>query len=542
GSRLAMNPPKPSTVHILLVDDERLSRVVVANLLRKCSYKVMSASEQAEMMYTCIRGGAEEYLIKPVTQKEVQNIWTHVIKRLSLAMDAATQRALEEAASCEEQAQAQAGQAQPLDHYLFPMTSQAEVLQGSGVQVAVALSLERQRGRGPAGLQHPLPATVQLPTNLLNHHPWTQQLAEERGGGGESPAGEEEVGRRMYVPHDVHAAQCTMPWLCHLLPLQVLLLSRPPKAGTDPLPSLPRVRPSSFTLHPNGNVTLKPPQPKCDHAWKPMRTTSPGLPAPPPALPSPPLTLAHPGAGHSQRRSAPGLPASLRMNGPDLISHGAQLSGSLKHDVMTLRRQHTQVQQDAQALLFEFMRGRHTPAPAAAAEPAPAATAAPDPLAPGVGDLVGQRVDATGEVAGRGDLGGAGAATAAAQQAGSGGKVFAEAANATDEPVGKAATAAVAASGAASGAAVSSPGAGTGRAGLPCWQQGQQGQGVGGSVSGAAAGWVGVGVSGEDEACYASPEERTGAVPSTASIMYSLGVLMFDLLYQVWSDMCDLLS
>ncbi|KAL6762430.1 CheY-like superfamily [Haematococcus lacustris] len=153
-----MNPPKPSTVHILLVDDERLSRVVVANLLRKCSYKVtvaeggsealqllqdkppgtfhlvltdvmmpqvggldllryvrshkhlsdlpvvmMSASEQAEMMYTCIRGGAEEYLIKPVTQKEVQNIWTHVIKRLSLAMDAATQRALEEAASCEEQ-------------------------------------------------------------------------------------------------------------------------------------------------------------------------------------------------------------------------------------------------------------------------------------------------------------------------------------------------------------------------------------------------------------------------------------------------------
>jgi hypothetical protein len=29
----------PNDVHILLVDDERLSRVVVGNLLRKCLYK-----------------------------------------------------------------------------------------------------------------------------------------------------------------------------------------------------------------------------------------------------------------------------------------------------------------------------------------------------------------------------------------------------------------------------------------------------------------------------------------------------------------------
>ena len=31
----------PKDVHILLVDDERLSRVVVGNLLRKCSYQGM---------------------------------------------------------------------------------------------------------------------------------------------------------------------------------------------------------------------------------------------------------------------------------------------------------------------------------------------------------------------------------------------------------------------------------------------------------------------------------------------------------------------
>lgn len=29
----------PSEIHILLVDDERLSRVVVSNLLKKCNYR-----------------------------------------------------------------------------------------------------------------------------------------------------------------------------------------------------------------------------------------------------------------------------------------------------------------------------------------------------------------------------------------------------------------------------------------------------------------------------------------------------------------------
>lgn len=29
----------PSDVHVLLVDDERLSRVVVGNVLRKCAYR-----------------------------------------------------------------------------------------------------------------------------------------------------------------------------------------------------------------------------------------------------------------------------------------------------------------------------------------------------------------------------------------------------------------------------------------------------------------------------------------------------------------------
>jgi hypothetical protein len=35
----AMPTLAPSDVHVLLVDDERLSRVVVGNVLRKCAYR-----------------------------------------------------------------------------------------------------------------------------------------------------------------------------------------------------------------------------------------------------------------------------------------------------------------------------------------------------------------------------------------------------------------------------------------------------------------------------------------------------------------------
>lgn len=150
----------PADIHVLLVEDERLSRTVVASLLKKCSYKgmlagyfafsstfkdvtpyhysiiavttaengaeamallqsnapntfqlvltdvcmpevngiqllnfvkadeslrsvpvvMMSAIEQGETVFECIRSGAEEYLVKPVTRKEVLHVWQHVLK------------------------------------------------------------------------------------------------------------------------------------------------------------------------------------------------------------------------------------------------------------------------------------------------------------------------------------------------------------------------------------------------------------------------------------------------------------------------------
>lgn len=45
------------------------------------SSAVMSANEHTGTVFECIRGGAEDYLLKPVTRKEVQHMWQHVWRR-----------------------------------------------------------------------------------------------------------------------------------------------------------------------------------------------------------------------------------------------------------------------------------------------------------------------------------------------------------------------------------------------------------------------------------------------------------------------------
>ena len=48
-------------------------------------HTVMSANEEKDAVFRAIRAGAQEYLIKPITKKEVANIWQHVWRRLSSA-------------------------------------------------------------------------------------------------------------------------------------------------------------------------------------------------------------------------------------------------------------------------------------------------------------------------------------------------------------------------------------------------------------------------------------------------------------------------
>lgn len=44
-------------------------------------FAVMSASERSESIFECIKGGAEDYLLKPLKPKEVEYIWQHVWRR-----------------------------------------------------------------------------------------------------------------------------------------------------------------------------------------------------------------------------------------------------------------------------------------------------------------------------------------------------------------------------------------------------------------------------------------------------------------------------
>lgn len=45
----------------------------------------MSANERTATVFECIQGGAEDYLVKPVTRNAIQCIWQHVWRRQNAA-------------------------------------------------------------------------------------------------------------------------------------------------------------------------------------------------------------------------------------------------------------------------------------------------------------------------------------------------------------------------------------------------------------------------------------------------------------------------
>lgn len=62
-----------------------LQYVKSEDALRSVPVIMMSSIDQGETVYECVNSGAEEYLVKPVTQKEVQYIWQHVLRKRSAA-------------------------------------------------------------------------------------------------------------------------------------------------------------------------------------------------------------------------------------------------------------------------------------------------------------------------------------------------------------------------------------------------------------------------------------------------------------------------
>eukprot|EP00887_Chlorella_sp_A99_P004598 scaffold4.g4598.t1 len=126
----------PSDVSVLVVDDDGFARAVISQLLRQCKYRVATASSGAQALemlkaappgtyhmvltdvcmpevsgiellrevkqddnlrsvpvimmssleeqgtvYECVQSGAEEYLVKPVTRKDVQHVWQHLLRK-----------------------------------------------------------------------------------------------------------------------------------------------------------------------------------------------------------------------------------------------------------------------------------------------------------------------------------------------------------------------------------------------------------------------------------------------------------------------------
>jgi len=128
------NTSRTPLIHVLVVDDERICRTITSQVLRKCGYRVttcasgaeaiellrqgtefnllltdvmmpdidgpkllqhvrhhsqfsqlpvimMSANEHSEIVFECVRSGADDYLLKPVTMKQVKFLWQHVWRK-----------------------------------------------------------------------------------------------------------------------------------------------------------------------------------------------------------------------------------------------------------------------------------------------------------------------------------------------------------------------------------------------------------------------------------------------------------------------------
>lgn len=70
--------PVVSKFHLLMFT---LCCLLSIFMLKHCCFAVMSANEHADTVFECISAGAEDYLLKPLTKKEVQYIWQHVWRR-----------------------------------------------------------------------------------------------------------------------------------------------------------------------------------------------------------------------------------------------------------------------------------------------------------------------------------------------------------------------------------------------------------------------------------------------------------------------------
>lgn len=64
---------------------ELLRSIKTDQNLRSVPVVMMSSIDQEDTVFECVQCGAEEYLVKPVTKKEVVHMWQHVLRSRSVA-------------------------------------------------------------------------------------------------------------------------------------------------------------------------------------------------------------------------------------------------------------------------------------------------------------------------------------------------------------------------------------------------------------------------------------------------------------------------
>ncbi|KAG5533934.1 hypothetical protein RHGRI_027955 [Rhododendron griersonianum] len=72
-------------LRVMLVEADDSTRQIIAALLRKCSYRVMSSNDSVSTVYKCMMRGAADFLVKPVRKNELRNLWQHVWRRQASA-------------------------------------------------------------------------------------------------------------------------------------------------------------------------------------------------------------------------------------------------------------------------------------------------------------------------------------------------------------------------------------------------------------------------------------------------------------------------
>ncbi|CAH8362983.1 unnamed protein product [Eruca vesicaria subsp. sativa] len=76
-----LNKFPASTTNVLVVDNDIITLLNMKTLMIRCSYQVMSDDNQIESVMNATKHGACDYLLKPINEDVIANIWKHIVRK-----------------------------------------------------------------------------------------------------------------------------------------------------------------------------------------------------------------------------------------------------------------------------------------------------------------------------------------------------------------------------------------------------------------------------------------------------------------------------